>query len=114
MIFDFLPEEPTSPSTAAALLSGGNVRGKVRHRTMRRVPRRRCRDLGSAAVTDVRCLLPLWPKLSQRAEHEVGDSLIFGAGNESRHGIQYNLGHELEPLSERLPRPFAATRQAAA
>ena len=53
MVFDFLPKTPTSPLTAATLLGGGSVPGILRQRPLRRVPRRRCRCLGPAAVDDV-------------------------------------------------------------
>lgn len=54
MVYDFLPEEPTAPATAASLLSGRSVKGKVRQRAMRRIPPRRCTWIGTAAVQDVR------------------------------------------------------------
>ena len=60
MLFDFLPETPTSPLTAATLLGGGSVPGVLRQRPLRRVPRRRCRCLGPAAVDDVSPHLTLY------------------------------------------------------
>ena len=56
MVFDFLPEEPTAPSTAAAMLRGSSVPGLTRQRQMRRVPRRRCKRLGPSSVQNVRTL----------------------------------------------------------
>lgn len=53
VVYDFLPESPTSPATAAALLSGGSVTGVVRSRAMKRVPPRRCTCIGLAAVPNV-------------------------------------------------------------
>ena len=44
--YDFLPIEPTSPATAATLLSGGAVRGDRRVRALSRVPSRRCWRVG--------------------------------------------------------------------
>lgn len=46
-VYDFLPEAPKSPATAAALLSGGSVRGEVRSRRMAGIPGRRCALVGS-------------------------------------------------------------------
>jgi hypothetical protein len=41
-VFDFLPANPTSAATAAVLLAGGSVRGKLRERRLKRLPRHRC------------------------------------------------------------------------
>ena len=46
--YDFLPEEPASPATAATLLSGGSVKGKLRTRTLRGIPKRKCEFVGQA------------------------------------------------------------------
>ena len=48
--YDFLPEEPGSPATAAALLGGGKVKGKLRTRTLRGIPKRKCEIIGQAVV----------------------------------------------------------------
>ena len=48
--YDFLPEEPASPATAATLLSGGSVKGKLRTRTLRGIPKRKCEFIGQAVV----------------------------------------------------------------
>jgi len=48
--YDFVPENPTSPLTAAALLSGTSVPGKLRTRTLRGLPSRRCDLVGEAVV----------------------------------------------------------------
>lgn len=48
--YDFLPEEPASPATAATLLSGGSVKGKLRTRTLRGIPKRKCEFVGQAVV----------------------------------------------------------------
>lgn len=45
---DFLPEDPTDPRVALALLSGGSTKGVVRSRPLRGVPRRRCEGRGLA------------------------------------------------------------------
>ena len=46
--YDFLPRDPTSPITAATLLSGGGVPGELRARPLRRLPSRRCWKVGDA------------------------------------------------------------------
>lgn len=51
--WDFLPEQPTSPLTAAALLSGGDVKGVLRERKLHYLPRARCRYIGTARVPQV-------------------------------------------------------------
>ena len=48
--YDFLPEEPASPATAATLLSGGSVKGKLRTRTLSGIPKRKCEFVGQAVV----------------------------------------------------------------
>ena len=52
-LYDFLPEQPTALSTAAALLSGLRVPGVVRERTAR-LPRR-CIHVGHAAAPQACC-----------------------------------------------------------
>ncbi|EFN58965.1 hypothetical protein CHLNCDRAFT_137563 [Chlorella variabilis] len=50
--YDFLPADPTSPITAALLLSGGSVPGIARSRQLRGVPRQRCQLVGCTTLSD--------------------------------------------------------------
>ncbi|KAL3155034.1 hypothetical protein ABBQ38_011556 [Trebouxia sp. C0009 RCD-2024] len=50
-MFDFLPELPTSPFVAAALLSGRQAKGIVRERRLSRLPVRRCWLVGPSATS---------------------------------------------------------------
>ncbi|KAL4437141.1 hypothetical protein ABPG75_004280 [Micractinium tetrahymenae] len=50
--YDFLPWDPTSPLTAATLLSGGAVPGTTRCRELRGVPRQRCQARGLTQLPD--------------------------------------------------------------
>ena len=46
--YDFLPIDPLAPTTAAALLGGGEVPGDLRVRPLRGVPSRRCWHVGTS------------------------------------------------------------------
>ncbi|KAL3155036.1 hypothetical protein ABBQ38_011556 [Trebouxia sp. C0009 RCD-2024] len=52
-MFDFLPELPTSPFVAAALLSGRQAKGIVRERRLSRLPVRRCWLVGPSATSQL-------------------------------------------------------------
>lgn len=52
-MFDFLPEMPTSPFVAAALLSGRQVKGTIRERRLSRLPGKRCWLVGPSATPQV-------------------------------------------------------------
>eukprot|EP00887_Chlorella_sp_A99_P005274 scaffold1.g5274.t1 len=52
LLFDFLPADPTSPFTAALLLTGRTVPGVTRVRELRRLPRWRCVLVGAARHPD--------------------------------------------------------------
>ena len=56
-VFDFLPELPTSPVVAAALLCGGHVKGVVRERKLSQLPFKRCWLVGSSAQQQVNLAL---------------------------------------------------------
>lgn len=51
--YDFLPVAPTSPLTAARLLTGGTVPGELRVRRLRGLPRHRCYHVGVASLKAV-------------------------------------------------------------
>ncbi|DBA90098.1 TPA: hypothetical protein ACH3X1_003417 [Trebouxia sp. C0004] len=50
-IFDFLPNQPNSPLTAAKLLTGGSVKGLLRERQLPKKMTRRCWLLGVSRHT---------------------------------------------------------------
>lgn len=50
-LFDFLPEEPRSPTTAMMLLSGKAVPGKARSIRLKGVPRRRLTHIGESPLS---------------------------------------------------------------
>jgi hypothetical protein len=58
--WDFLPEQPTSPLTAAALLSGGDVKGVLRERKLHYLPNARRRYIGAACWPQVITFLSLF------------------------------------------------------
>ena len=51
-LWDFLPAQPTSPLTAAALLAGSSVPGVTRRRPLARLPPRRAAFLGVATLAE--------------------------------------------------------------
>ena len=52
-VFDFLPQSPASPATAAKLLAGGVVPGQLRERHLSRMPSRRCWHIAEACEPEV-------------------------------------------------------------
>ena len=48
-VFDFLPQSPASPITAARLLAGGSVLGVLRERQLSKLPSTRCWHVASAS-----------------------------------------------------------------
>ncbi len=52
-VFDFLPADAMALRTTATLMAGGSVKGILRERQLRRLPRRRCSLIGEATVPEV-------------------------------------------------------------
>ena len=52
-VFDFLPNQPKSPLTAAKLLTGGSVKGLLRERQLTKQMTRRCWLIGVSRHTQV-------------------------------------------------------------
>ncbi len=52
-VFDFLPNQPKSPLTAAKLLTGGSVKGLLRERQLPKKMTRRCWLIGVSRHTQV-------------------------------------------------------------
>lgn len=53
IVFDFLPDQPKSPLTAAKLLTGGSVKGLLRERQLPNKMTRRCWLIGTSRHTQV-------------------------------------------------------------
>ncbi|EIE27203.1 hypothetical protein COCSUDRAFT_38937 [Coccomyxa subellipsoidea C-169] len=64
-VFDFLPADAMALRTTATLMAGGSVKGILRERQLRRLPRRRCSLIGEATVPEAmqmaRCFNEIWP-----------------------------------------------------
>lgn len=62
VLFDFLPREPTALRTTAALLSGGDVAGSLRERSLRFLPRGSvCVAETNASLDDMRRFVNEYP-----------------------------------------------------
>lgn len=62
VLFDFLPQEPTALTTVARLLTGGEVKGNLRTRTLRFLPRgSTCVGESTATLGDMRSFASEYP-----------------------------------------------------
>ncbi|PRW58105.1 hypothetical protein C2E21_2723 [Chlorella sorokiniana] len=90
--FDFLPQDPLSPLTAAALLSGGSVPGVLRRRPLAGVPRLRCQLQGSTWLPD--------PHAAAETFQQRYDSQLRLLRNDCTHHADALIAHLLGSSSE--------------
>ena len=73
-VFDFLPQFPASPVTAAKLLAGGVVPGQLRERHLSRIPNSRCWHVATACKPEV-ALEPTVTRCSPLFPQQVKDEI---------------------------------------
>ena len=87
-VFDFLPADATALRTTATLMAGGSVKGILRERQLRRLPRRRCSLIGEATVPEVICQVPCAYLVSPMAAGCAAESLhVFHCNCSALHCI---------------------------